>query len=354
MSIVTSIEDNRSRTAPPQVATAEGFRVVVSASDVREFVQYLRLKPAGVVAAEELDRSKKRLFDERKLAAYESLGITKNDAGVLTLSAKGWRYATNFEFDAQAFRSMLSQSMSCWSALQWMSDQDRDMITSPEVIGFWVTSDRAAFTSLEDEQLKGCVVSFFSFCQGAGLGTMTLGKRGHITRFSVDRLELKRFLDGAESVPERSFTEGIIASRGGACESKFKVVIHCCHVEISRMLQDTLDLVELNNEKIELRWDDVVSQRSLCEDDECALLVVIGDDCFNGAPNRSVDERVLLGLGAAHILFSGRVIVLAEKKDMLFDKLSNLRCFEFDGSHLSWRTGLEIVRALNEMKETLR
>jgi len=349
MSTVTFIEDNASRSTPPQVPASDaelaGFPVSVTASDVREFVQYLRLKPSGVVAAEELDRSKKRLFDERKLAAYESLGITTNSGGVLSLSAQGWSFAENFELDAQAFRSMLSQSKLSWSALNWMSGQNNETITSPEVIGYWLKCDRASFESFDDEQFKGSVVSFFSFCQGAGLGTMTLGKRGHITRFSVDRVELKRFLDGDEpSLPEQP----LIASESRSCESKFKVLVHSRDVEIARVLQDTFDLVELNSEKIQLCWDDVISQRSFCDDDECALLVVIGEDCFNGTANRSVDEKVLLGLGAAHILFGGRVIVLAEKKDLLIDKLNNLRCFEFDGNHLSWNTGLEIVRELRQ------
>lgn len=345
MSTVTFIEDSASRSTPPQVPE---FPVSVTASDVREFVQYLRLKPAGVVAAEELDRSKKRLFDERKLAAYESLGIITNSGGVLSLSAKGWSFAENFEFDAQAFRAMLSQSMLSWSALRWMSEQNNDTITSPEVIGYWLKCDRAAFGSFDGEQLKGSVVSFFSFCQGAGLGTMTLGKRGHITRFNVDRVELKRFLDGIDSPVER-----IVAAEVSASESKFKLLIHSSDIEIARVLQDTLDLFELNNERIELRWEDVISQRRLCDDGECALLVVIGEDCLNGTSSRTVDEKVLLALGAAQILFDGRVIVLTEKKDLLLEKLNDLKCFEFDGSQLNWSTGLEIVRELSEMRLSL-
>ncbi len=348
MSTVTFIEDNASRSTPPQVLESDdlvSFPVSVTASDVREFVQYLRLKPAGVVAAEELDRSKKRLFDERKLTAYESLGLTISSGGVLSLSAKGWSFAQNFESDAQAFRTMLSQSLLCWSALHWMSEQNNETITSPEVISYWLQCDRTAIADFDDEQLKGSVVSFFSFCQGAGLGTMTLGKRGHITRFSVDRVELKRFLGDDESSP---FEPSLIAAPSRTRESKFKILIHSHDVEIGRVLQDTFDLVELNSETVELRWDDVISQRRLCDDDECALLVVIGEDCFSGTSNRAVDERVLLGLGAAHVLFDGRVIVLAEKKDLLIEKLNNLKCFEFDGSQLSWHTGLEIVRELRQ------
>jgi hypothetical protein len=354
MSIVTFSEDNVSRTALPQIHESDSeplsLPVLVTASDVREFVQYLRLKPTGVVAAEELDRSKKRLFDERKLAAYESLGIITDKGGVLSLSDKGWRFARNFAFDAQAFRSMLSQSMLCWSALQWMSEEHNDTITSPELIGYWLKCDRSAFGSFDHEQLKGSVVSFFSFCQGAGLGTMTLGKRGHITRFSVDRVELKRFLEGDGSLNAGEPLVHRDVCQTGSRDRRFKVLLHSHEVEIAQVLQDTFDLVELNSEKIELGWDNVISQKSSFNDSEYALVVVISDDCFDET-SRSVSEKVLLGLGAAHVHFENRVIVLAEKKHLLFEKFSHLKCFEFDREQLGWNTGLEIVRELTEMRE---
>jgi hypothetical protein len=352
MATVQLLDDNMSPTVLGLMnesdARSDVRPVLACASDVRELVQYLRLKPDGVVAAEELDRSKRRLFDERKLAAYDSLGITTRHDGVVRLSARGRRFARNFEFDAQAFRSMLSQSISCWSALQWISEQNYDLITSPEVITYWLKVHPETFGVFDDEYLKSTVVSFFSFCQGAGLGTMTLGKRGHITRFCVDRIELKRFVNGdALAIPDEPAITGSKSSAPlhPSSEARFKVLIHSHDDEIARVLQETFQLIGLNSDKIELCWGNLASHISSLTE-ECALVVVMGEDCFNGNSRRSVEEEVLVGLGAAQVLFDGRLIVLAEKNDLLVEKLKNLRCIEYEATQLSWSAGLEIARVM--------
>src|SRR6185295_14964473 len=86
-------------------------------------------------------------------------------------------------------------------ALDWISQQKIDMVTSTELRGFWHGAHSESFTFDDQEAIRGSVVSFFSICQAASLGTMTLGKRGHITRFFVDRDELAKFLTEGSAPP---------------------------------------------------------------------------------------------------------------------------------------------------------
>jgi len=337
--------------------------LLATAADVREFVQYLKLKPNGVVAAEELDRPKKRLFDERKLAAYDLLGITTKDGMTLKLSSRGWQFARNFEFDAQTFRHLLSQTLPCWTALQWIRDQNIDMITAPEVTDYWQRFHPSVFNNTDEEQIKGAVVSFFSFCQGAALGTMTLGKRGHITRFFTDRAELRNFLEGTSGhEPHETLFPPLeppyLSSESQTRDVQLKVLIQSNDTRLVETLQTTLNLVDIKSEQIALGFPAMVSPSSLFEEhqlENCALLMVIGEESLNvdSCGVRSLNEKVLLELGAAHILFEQRVVVLADKRASSPEGFDDLKYYEFDGEHLDWELGLELVRVLNAMKGTV-
>ena len=359
MPIVPLIDDNHS-TPPLSLIHSAGvvpqrLPVLATASDIREFVQYLRLRPNGVVAAEELDRPKKRLFEERKLAAYERLGLTTSDGVFVKLSSKGWYFARNFESDAQVFRLLLRQMLPCWSALQWLSDQKLDIITAPELLSFWQKSHPEVVVNSDEEQIKGVVVSFFSFCQGAVLGTMTLGKRGHITRFCVDRTELTGFLEDAPTlIEEELLATKLVPIHTVTKPAQFRVVIQGQYSPLVETLQRSLELVDIASEHI-CGIESLVScalQLKNHAREHCALVVVIGDDAFTvDAGMTALDDRVLLGLGAAHVLFNERLIVLAEKRITGLGSLRELNYYEFAGAQLSWDLGLEIVRVLGALRD---
>ena len=65
------------------------------------------------------------------------------------------------------------------------------LVTSTDLLAFWTT-----FYDLDEkhdpEAMRGAVISFFSLCEAAELGTLTLGKRGHTTRLRVDHEERTR------------------------------------------------------------------------------------------------------------------------------------------------------------------
>ena len=164
---------------------------LTSANDIRDFVRYLKRKSTGVVAAEELDRSRRRLFEERKLQAYRSLGITEEDDGLLMLSPLGWELARRLEPETEGFRQLLSHIPAYLAALKWMYERNLEVVTSTDLLVFWRSSDE--IEQYDSEVMRGAAISFFSLCEAAELGTLTLGKRGHMTRLRVDHEELTRF-----------------------------------------------------------------------------------------------------------------------------------------------------------------
>src|ERR1044072_723546 len=168
--------------------------ILTSANDIRDFVQYLKRKTAGVVAAEELDRSRKRLFEEHKLEAYRSLGITEETDGLVMLSSLGWDLARRLEPETEGFRQLLSRTPTYVAAVHWMYREDFEVVTLTGGLAFWTSLPEIAETH-DLEAMRGAALSFFSLCEAAELGTLTLGKRGHITRLRVDHEQLRRFVE---------------------------------------------------------------------------------------------------------------------------------------------------------------
>ena len=168
--------------------------ILTSANDIRDFVQYLKRKVAGVVAAEELDRSRKRLFEEHKLEAYRSLGITEEADGLVMLSSLGWDLARRLEPETEGFRQLLSRTPTYVAAVNWMYRENFEVVTLTDVLAFWPSLPEIAETH-DLEAMRGAALSFFSLCEAAELGTLTLGKRGHITRLRVDHEQLRRFVE---------------------------------------------------------------------------------------------------------------------------------------------------------------
>lgn len=181
-------------TLPDKQTLHTRLPILTSANDIRDFVQYLKRKSAGVVAAEELDRSRRRLFEEHKLEAYRSLGITDENDGLLKLSSLGRELARRLEPETEGFRQLLNRIPTYVAAVNWMYRENFEVVTLTDLLAFWPSFHEIAEV-YDPEAMRGAAISFFSLCEAAELGTLTLGKRGHITRLRVDLEQLRRFVE---------------------------------------------------------------------------------------------------------------------------------------------------------------
>jgi len=351
-------------------AGSEKLPVLTTAADIRELIQYLKRRPAGVNAAEELDRPKKRLFEDRKLDAYEFLGITTCDDQTLRLTSLGWKFARRMESDAEVFRHLLSRQLPYVMALDWISQQKIDMVTSTELRDFWHGAHSESFAFDDQEAIRGSVVSFFSICQAASLGTMTLGKRGHITRFFVDRDELAKFLTEGSAPPftvEAEADKGeLIAGAAGVNETSvanylqaLTALIQCKNPRVVELIQRTLEIANVPSLPVDVVWDRNGSAEGTARSpgrELCALIVVLGEDSFieDRVGNFVIRDSVLLELGAALVLYDRRVIVLADKRYAACEGISELISYEFDGERMDWEVGINLINQVAAFREKCR
>lgn len=353
--------------------------------NVREVVQYLKKKPAGVSIVEALDDVKKRVFEARKIAAYEFWGIVERDLGVdrLRLSPLGWEFARKLEPETEAYRTVLRNSAPYQSALRWMHQQNLELVTHINVAAYWQQhDDTATLEPNNDKTLESSVVCFFHLCQAAELGTVTIGKRGQPARLRLARHELAAYIEATASTPPLSVTGEIPLSeaprhvlterlRSSTPTTKMAhamtrpadvrdVTKPCLFIStthetrIINQLQSMLDLADIKN-RIALRTMTAIDTLVPFSDEifqamrECAaaLIVVTKDDSSSAESGACLfNQNILTEIGAAYVLYERRVLLLIDEELCPPSSLRGIAHFKFNGGDLTWDAGVKLMKAI--------
>jgi hypothetical protein len=352
----------------------EALPMLATAGDVREVVRLLKRKAGGITIIEGMD-AVKRIFDPRKVAAYEYWGLVTRKGDRLCLSALGWEFARRLEPEAQLFRNVLSATLAYRSALEWMFGQRLEIVTDADVAAFWLERPAEVPLSGNQKTVEGNVVCFFHLCQEAELGMATLGKRGQPARLRVDREELAAYIarDSSPTHDERSLhitteetrtpipalaPQALPLQRATATASAKPRVFISYRKEtlIIKQLQMALELAGIENEasmrtkqNAQLMPDEIFAAMRRCD---AAIIVVTGDDDDQTQADgtSAMGERLMLEIAAALIHYNRRLILLWDESVPLPTRLSDLCCQEFAGDSLTWESGLQLLKTLRSFK----
>jgi hypothetical protein len=348
--------------------------VLATANDVREIVRLLKKRAAGMTIIEGME-AVRRIFDPRKVAAYEYWGLITRTGDRLSLSALGWEFARRLELEAQLYRTMLDATLAYRSALEWVFDQELEIVTDADVAAYWFEHPAEVFLSGNQKTIEGNVACFFHLCQEAELGMATVGKRGQPTRLRVDREELAAHLAGnstllpvdvpvgrpldtsAHERPAMATHEPLPRQQSTAHASgKMRILISRRRdAELFEQLQTALELTGIESEineratdGTELVPDALFQAMRRCD---AAIIVVTGDDCQTNTEGDAVlNEGVMMEIAAAVIHYNRRVILLRDESVPLPARLRELCRCEFAGHSLTWDSGMRLLRALKNFE----
>jgi Predicted nucleotide-binding protein containing TIR-like domain len=366
--------------APAEGAVeAEALPMLATAGDVREVVRLLKRKSGGITIIEGMDAIR-RVFDPRKVAAYEYWGLIERRGDRLILSALGWEFARRFEPEARLFRSILGSTLAYHSALEWVFGQNLEIVTDADVARFWHEHPSQVFLSGNQKTVEGNVVCFFHLCQEAELGMATVGKRGQPTRLRVDREELAAYIAAgpahanddlpAQAALDESAGDNSSSSYAMAdTETTPRAAAHPSvrmRVFISRRKDAPLvKQVEMALELADIECE--VSQRSMSDTQlvpdetlaamrrcDAAVIIVAKADCQAAAESDEagalLDESVLMEIAAAVVHYNRRVILLWNEGVCVPARLRDLCRYEFAGDCLTWESGMQLLKALKNFQ----
>jgi hypothetical protein len=336
--------------------------ILATASDVREVVQLLKKKPEGITIVEASDAVRKRLFDPRKVAAYETWGILKKSGDRMKLSQLGRDFASKLEPEAQIYRVMLDNTPPYRAALEWIYQQDLDLVTYADIVEYWEDHFPEALQQGEKTH-EGQVVSFLHLCHAGDVGVATVGRKGQPSRLRVDHDELAAYIESSPClVPERALPgdDPLYARRpalvGTASRKRLRVFISTHKGSgIVGSIQDALQIADINSEVVERETDCVslVSEKTFQAMRRCdaGIIIISPTDWYRDAAGKDVlNQSVLIEIGAALVHFARRLVLLSDKQVPLPFNLDDLCHYELERSKLTWEIGLELIKAVKLFK----
>lgn len=353
--------------------------VMATAGDVRELVRLLKKRSAGVTIVEAMNSEQKRIFDPRKIAAYQFWGIVDRDGERIKLTPLGLEIARQLEPEAQLYRTVLDNIATYRSVLEWVYRQGLDLVTHTDVAAYWQERCAEAIDEHDEKTVEGAVVCFFHLCQAAELGTMTIGKRGQPARLHVERRELADYIRSPEpsATVEMFSGEPILAQADPATnelestpvrardETKATdglrlLISHGEKKEIVAQIQVTLGLSDIESAVVERKGtcaekvEGPVAEHILCAMRQCdaAIIIVSAEDCSQDQTGCvSLREDVLVEIGAAFVFYDRRVVLLWDDSVSVPSNLQNVNRCRFEGGGLTWETGVQLMKAIRGLKD---
>lgn len=345
--------------------------VMTTASDVREAVRYMKRKPDGLTTIEAMDPVRKKVFDPRRVAAYELWGIIYRSSDRLKLTTLGWDLARSLGPEAQIFRAMIRNTPPYHSALEWFFQTNLHRATSADVLSYWQQQHSLFLEESDEKILEAGVTTFFQMCHAADIGTATRGRKGQPTRLQLHTDELKSYLFDERPAPLK------VPAHGKAKESKdarvgsgprlvvpaaapqpFRILIsHNLKSNIALHLQELVKLMGIESEVVQRQAGDgfPLAEDMLQALRHCAAAIIIisHEDCHVDEEHRVlINESSIAEIGAAYVNFERRVQLVWDKNIPLPTNLKALPFCELEGDELpSWNLGLQLIKSIKDFEE---
>jgi hypothetical protein len=378
------LRDARASTALREIAprapaaNAQTLPVMATAGDVRELVRLLKKRAAGTTLVAAMNSDQKRLFDPRKIAAYEFWGIISRDGERIRLTGLGAEIARQLEPEARVYRTLLD-TINCYrSVLEWVFRAGLELVTHPDVAAYWQEHQPQAIAEHDEKTTEASVVCFFHLCQAAELGTMTIGKRGQPARLHVERKELSEYiLHGGPAPPVETLTGrrfeqdeapsaqeatnrpecGIEYDMPASQARRRLLISHGRAGEVVEQIRVTLELAGIESEIVE-RSSAVpcgpVAEHTLKAMRRCdrAVIVVSTEDCTTDAEGRaSLKEEIAVEIGAAFVLYDAGVLLVCDEAVPVPSNLQSLPRCRFAAGRLTWEDGVSLMKAIKALQD---
>jgi Predicted nucleotide-binding protein containing TIR-like domain len=361
--------------------------VLTTADDVRDLIAYLKTKPTGATITEAKAAIRQSVLDGRKFTAYTLWGFITKEGERMKLTQRGWDYARKPESEQEVFRRVIDSVPPYKSVLEWACHQKMESISNVDVAAHWHEHHKEALDTDNEDTIKNMAVCFFRIAEAAGLGSLIVGRKGQTTRLDMAREQLKQYIEAGPSAPPwTAKSDEAIANEEDPEEvapenvnravttpparellrtppnAKTVADIRCfishgSNMDLVEQVQTMLGLADIQSEiavKEETSAipvpEKVFSAMRRCS---TGIIVVSVDETRKDKDGKyTINENVLIEIGAAFVLYDKRVVLLWDKRLTVPSNLQGLYRCEFEGNDLSWSAGMKLMKAIRGFKTT--
>jgi predicted nucleotide-binding protein len=348
--------------------------------DVAAVTKYLATKPMGATATEARSIIDTGVLNARKLSAYKFWGLVEDANGRLKLKELGRTAAKDKGAHLATALVEVVRSIPAYMAVVERAAHKKEyLVTAIEVATHWHEhfSDVA---SSNETILNHQAVCYFQIAEGAGLGSLIVGRKGAPTRFEFTpeaitslvenglRAATKFVLPDADeeyetdqTTPEAptDITKVIPAALTAGAVANNKVFI--THGQNKKVLEQIKEIVAYGSYQPIVAQERESSAKPVPEkvmDDmrECAAAVihVSAEGLYRDTKDKEhpkINDNVLIEIGAAMALYRRNFILVVEDGLQLPSNLQGLYECRYTGDELNTEATMKLLKAFKAFRE---
>jgi predicted nucleotide-binding protein len=350
--------------------------------DVKMIVDYLKTKATGVSLAEAKATIDPRHLDSRKMSSYATWGLIVHEEGILKLTNFGRRLGRASSGSRNELFGEIVRNVRAYRiAAEWIFHNGFEVITAVDLAAHWVGHIPEELETTSEKSIREQATAFFRIAEAAGLGTYIIGRRQHPTRLEVAREPLSQLIAQIGFEGPRPVSEEIVDTTSVLLQEEAEVaeaverevaeepaveeavpeklhvfIAHSENVEILEQVKTMLELADLEFEIAEEEETTAIPVpdkvlTAMKRSNAAVICVTADEEMMLEEGSYSINQNVLIEIGAAFVLYDKRVILVWDTRVPVPSNLQGLYRCEFEGNELSWSAGMKLMKAVNEFKK---
>jgi predicted nucleotide-binding protein len=362
------------------MAEPSALPIRTTVEDVISLTSYLATKPMGAYPSDAKAVLEEGVLDGRKVSAYKFWGLIEEAEGRFKLLDRGRTAGKNKGANiARAMLEVVKNTPAYAAIVERAIHRDEMSFTAVEVATHWHEHFRNVASSSE-RLLNDQAVCFFQVAQGAGLGTLILGRKGAPTRFEFSDEGKNKFADiapmtsgslvGTDAVDEEDDEEeandGAVftppdATAAATAAGAFNNKVFITHGKNIKVLNQIKEIVSYGNYQPIIAQehetiakpvpDKVMDDMRACS---AAVIHVSSEATYKNASGKErakINDNVLIEIGAAMALYKRNFILVVEDGLELPSNLHGLYQCRYSGDELGMEATMKLLKAFKEFRE---
>jgi predicted nucleotide-binding protein len=340
-------------------------------ADVVAITSYLATKPMGAYLVDAKAVLDAGVLDGRKISAYKFWALVEEHEGRLRLTERGRAGGKNKSANInQAMMEVISSTRAYAAIVERAIHRGETTFTAVEVATHWHDHFRSVASSNE-KVLNDQAVCFFQIAQGAGLGTLTIGRKGAPTRFEFSNDGLAEFSASTPtSESETSNTEDEDANEEAvsfkppsatSATATFNNKVFITHGKNKKVLDQIKEIVSYGAYQPVVAQDNETTAKPVPDkvmDDmrtcSAAVIHVSSEGSYTDSSGKvctKINDNVLIEIGAAMALYKRNFILVVEDGLELPSNLQGLYQCRYTGDELGMEATMKLLKAFKEFRE---
>lgn len=344
-------------------------------NDVQGVCSYLAKKPTGATLKEAKAVIDPKLLDGRKLSAFKVWGlITEDDDGRLKVTEAGrLLQKSSGEGKSRILVDVVRRMPPYEAIIERAAHRHEESLSAAEVGAHWYEhfKDEVAAT---EKTLNDQAICFFHVAEGAGLGTLVLGRKNSPTRFNFDLEAAATFVGDAKQDETEVTLADIIEdeqtpSKNGSSASDEPVApipeqvvdeqqgqgIFVAHGKNKKPLEQLKSILDQFKIPYRVATDEPnlgrpisTKVRETMKACNCAILVFTADEELMDKEGNVIwrpSENVVHELGAAGYLYGDRIVIMKENSVNFPSNFADLGYISFEKDQLEAKA-MEVLKEL--------